>query len=217
MYKRQITNNKKVEVSSIEDIGKDWRRFIKGKKVFSISDTDVYGKVLPFAIMLVPMFLILGQDDTGSALVFSSFFFVFYREGVIGRVFIVGLLAIVLAIVTLMYDKHVAFSALGVLTILLYSSFIKRTNMALANVGFVLVFLVLMGIFDLSTSFNTYVLCGWISINLMVVIIVSELWKRKERAVDIGGRLIIKKKKRRGWGQSRNVVTMTEGSTFHRS
>ena len=61
------------EVSSIEDIGKDWRRFIKGKKVFSISDTDVYGKVLPFAIMLVPMFLILGQDDTGSALVFSSF------------------------------------------------------------------------------------------------------------------------------------------------
>jgi rod shape determining protein RodA len=186
-YLGNITNNKKVEVSSIEDIGKDWRRFIKGKKVFSISDTDVYGKVLPFAIMLVPMFLILGQDDTGSALVFSSFFFVFYREGVIGRVFIVGLLAIVLAIITLMYDKHVAFSALGVLTILLYSSFIKRTNMALANVGFVLVFLVLMGIFDWSTSFNTYVLCGWISINLIVVIMVSELWKRIERGVVIGG------------------------------
>lgn len=186
-YLGNISNNKKIEVSSIEDIGKDWSRFIKGKKVFSISDTDVYGQVFPLAIILLPMFLILGQDDTGSALVFSSFFFVFYREGVIGRIFIIGLLAIILAILTLMYDKHVAFSALGVLAVLVYSSFIKNTNMALASVGAVVVFLVLMVIFDWSTSFNTYVLWGWISINLMVIIIVSELWKRIERGVIIGG------------------------------
>lgn len=186
-YLGNVINNKKVEVSSIGDVGKDWSRFIKGKKVFSISDTDVYGQVFPMAIILLPMLLILGQDDTGSALVFSSFFFVFYREGVIGRVFIVGLLAIILSILTLMYDKHVAFSALGVLTVLIYSNFIKSANMALANVGCVLVFLVLMGIFDWSTSFNTYVLCGWISINLMVVVIVPELWKRIERGVVIGG------------------------------
>ena len=91
------------------------------------------------------MALILGQDDTGSALVFTSFFFVFYREGVIGRIFIVGLMAIVLAIITLMYDKHVAFTALGVLAILVYSSYIKSTKMAIGTISSLFVFLVLFG------------------------------------------------------------------------
>ena len=187
VYLGNITNNKKVEESSIEDIGKGLRRFIKGKKVFSISDIDLYGQVIPFAIILLPMGLILGQDDTGSALVFSAFFFVFYREGVIGRIFIVGLLAIVLAIITLMYDKHIAFTALGVLAVLIYSSFIKNTNMAITTIGILLLLLVLMVLFDWNTSLNTYVLWGWISINLLVIIIVPDLWKRIERGVILGG------------------------------
>ncbi len=187
VYLGNITNEKKVDESSIEDIGKGLSRFIKGKKVFSISDIDLYGQVFPFLIILLPMGLILGQDDTGSALVFSAFFFVFYREGVIGRIFIVGLMAIVLAIITLMYDKHVAFTALGVLAVLIYSSFIKNTNMAITTIGLVLLLLVLMGIFDWNTSLNTYVLWGWISINLLVLIVVPDLWKRIERGVILGG------------------------------
>ncbi len=187
VYLGNITNEKKVDESSIEDIGKGLSRFIKGKKVFSISDIDLYGQVFPFLIILLPMGLILGQDDTGSALVFSAFFFVFYREGVIGRIFIVGLMAIVLAIITLMYDKHVAFTALGVLAVLIYSSFIKNTNMAITTIGLLLLLLVLMGIFDWNTSLNTYVLWGWISINLLVLIVVPDLWKRIERGVILGG------------------------------
>lgn len=187
VYLSNITNEKKVDESSIEDIGKGLSRFIKGKKVFSISDIDLYGQVFPFLIILLPMGLILGQDDTGSALVFSAFFFVFYREGVIGRIFIVGLMAIVLAIITLMYDKHVAFTALGVLAVLIYSSFIKNTNMAITTIGLLLLLLVLMGIFDWNTSLNTYVLWGWISINLLVLIVVPDLWKRIERGVILGG------------------------------
>ena len=177
-------------MASIEDIGRNFSRFIRGKKVFSLSDTDVYGQVFPLAIILLPMFLILGQDDTGSALVFSSFFFVFYREGVIGRVFIVGLLAIVLAILTLMFDKHVAFTALGVLAVIVYASFIKRTNMALITIGSVVLFLIFMGVFDWSASFNTYVLWGWISINVIVIISVPELWKRIERGVIVGSLVV---------------------------
>ncbi|MBL56105.1 MAG: rod shape-determining protein RodA [Flavobacteriales bacterium] len=189
-YLGSITRNKKSEVASIEDIGRNFSRFIRGKKVFSLSDTDVYGQVFPLAIILLPMFLILGQDDTGSALVFSSFFFVFYREGVIGRVFIVGLLAIVLAILTLMFDKHVAFTALGVLAVIVYASFIKRTNMALITIGSVVLFLIFMGVFDWSASFNTYVLWGWISINVIVIISVPELWKRIERGVIVGSLVV---------------------------
>ena len=72
-YLGNIGSLKKVEESSIEDIGRRLSRFIRGKKVFSISDIDFYGQVLPILIIFLPMALILGQDDTGSALVFCSF------------------------------------------------------------------------------------------------------------------------------------------------
>lgn len=186
-YLGNIGSLKKVEESSIEDIGRRLSRFIRGKKVFSISDIDFYGQVLPVLIILLPMALILGQDDTGSALVFTSFFFVFYREGVIGRIFIVGLMAIVLAIITLMYDKHVAFTALGVLAILVYSSYIKSTKMAIGTISSLFVFLVLMTIFDWNTSLNTYILWGWILINLIVLLSIPHLWKRIERSVILVG------------------------------
>ena len=186
-YLGNITRSKKIEESNIEDIGKRLSRFIRGKKVFSISDIDFYGQVVPILIILLPMALILGQDDTGSALVFISFFFVFYREGVIGRIFIVGLMAIVLAIITLMYDKHVAFTALGVLAILVYSSYIKSTKIAIGTISSLCVFLVLMAIFDWNTSLNTYILWGWILINLIVLLSIPDLWKRIERSVILVG------------------------------
>ncbi len=186
-YLGNIGSSKKKEESSIEDVGRRLSRFIRGKKVFSISDIDLYGQVLPILIILLPMALILGQDDTGSALVFSSFFFVFYREGVIGRIFIVGLMAIVLAIITLMYDKHVAFTALGVSAILVYSSYIKNTKIAIGTISSLCVFLVLMAVFDWNTSLNTYILWGWILINLIVLLSIPDLWKRIERGVVLVG------------------------------
>ncbi len=186
-YLGNISSLKKIEESSIEDIGKRLSRFIRGKKVFSISDIDFYGQVLPILIILFPMTLILGQDDTGSALVFTSFFFVFYREGVIGRIFIIGLMAIVLAIITLMYDKHVAFTALGVLAILVYSSYIKSTKMAVITISSVFIFLLMMAIFNWNTSLNTYILWGWILINLIVLLSITHLWKRIERSVILVG------------------------------
>lgn len=187
VYLGNISTPKKVDESSIEDIGKGLNRFIKGKKVFGISDIDVNGQIIPFAIILLPMILILGQDDTGSAIVFSSFFFVFYREGVIGRIFIIGLMAIVLAIITLMFDKHVAFTALGIFALLVYSTFIKNTTIAIGTIISLGVFIILMVIIDWNMSLNTYILWGWISINLVVLIIVPDLWKRIERGVILGG------------------------------
>ncbi len=187
VYLGNITNSKKTEESTIEDIGKRLSRFIRGKKVFSFSDINLYGQVLPILIVLLPMALILGQDDTGSALVFISFFFMFYREGVIGRIFIVGLMAILLAIITLMYDKHVAFTALGVLAILVYSTYIKNTKIAVGTISSLFVFLLLMVVFNWNTSLNTYILWGWILINLIILFVIPDLWKRIERSVILVG------------------------------
>lgn len=189
-YLGTFLNEKNTDEASIEEIGKGLSRFMKGKKVFSLSDIDILRQVVPIVIIFIPVILIMLQNDTGTALVFGAFFFVFYREGVIGRVFIIGLLAIVLAIVTLMFDKHVAFTALGVLAILVYSSFIKSTSMALFSIGTIIFLLVCKSIFGWSTSFNTYMLCGWISINTVILIIVPDLWKRIERSVIIGGLIL---------------------------
>ena len=189
-YLGTFLNEKNTDEASIEEIGKGLSRFMKGKKVFSLSDIDILRQVVPIVIVFIPVILIMLQNDTGTALVFGAFFFVFYREGVIGRVFIIGLLAIVLAIVTLMFDKHVAFTALGVLAILVYSSFIKSTSMALFSIGTIIFLLVCKSIFGWSTSFNTYMLCGWISINTVILIIVPDLWKRIERSVIIGGLIL---------------------------
>lgn len=186
-YLGNITSLKKTEESSVEDIGKRLSRFIRGKKVFSLSDIDFYGQILPIIIVLLPMVLILGQDDTGSALVFTSFFFVFYREGVIGRIFVIGLMAIVLAIITLMYDKHVAFTSLGVLAILVYSSYLKNTKTAIITISSLGAFLLLMSIFNWNTSLNTYILWGWILINLIILFSIPDLWKKIERSVIIVG------------------------------
>ena len=57
------------------------------------------------AIFILPMMLILAQKDTGSALVFLSFFLVLYREGLSGIWFIIALCAVVVFILTLYFGN----------------------------------------------------------------------------------------------------------------
>jgi rod shape determining protein RodA len=63
---------------------------------------DIRSKVLPLAIMGIPALLILLQNDTGSALVYSSFVLVLYRMGLSGNYLLAGALVVVIALSTLM-------------------------------------------------------------------------------------------------------------------
>lgn len=56
-------------------------------------------------VILIPMGLILIQGDAGSALVFFSFFLVFYREGMTSVVLISGLTAIAIFVFTLVFGS----------------------------------------------------------------------------------------------------------------
>lgn len=58
-----------------------------------------------YAIVFFPMMLVLLQGDAGSALVFSVFLIVFYKEGMSGRILIIGLAAIAIFVVTLLVGK----------------------------------------------------------------------------------------------------------------
>ncbi len=59
---------------------------------------------MPLLLLVLPMILILAQPDTGSALVFFSFALVLYRAGLPMYYLLLGLWAIVLVVVTLLFD-----------------------------------------------------------------------------------------------------------------
>ena len=71
-------------------------------------DTDLTKfktKLTAYAIVFVPVLLILAQGDAGSASVFIIFLLVLYREGMGGRILIIGLVAATLFIVSLCVSK----------------------------------------------------------------------------------------------------------------
>lgn len=56
-------------------------------------------------LIILPAFLITLQPDPGSALVYLSFFFIFYREGLPVYYFLIGISAILLFLFTLMFGE----------------------------------------------------------------------------------------------------------------
>jgi rod shape determining protein RodA len=63
-------------------------------------------QLILFALIVVPIGLILLQKDFGTAIVFASFLLVFYREGMSPFLLIVGISMATIAILTLIVDNH---------------------------------------------------------------------------------------------------------------
>ena len=76
---------------------------------------DMRTKVVSLILIGVPAVLVLLQHDTGSALVFASFIFPLYREGVSGAVLVIGVAAIALFVMALLVNKYIL---LGILALL---------------------------------------------------------------------------------------------------
>ncbi len=77
-------------------------------------------QIVTAALILVPMALVLMQNDTGSAIVFISFIFVLYREGFpgTGLAMTAGVVAIILFIFTLLWSQKIMYVILGGLFVL---------------------------------------------------------------------------------------------------
>jgi len=80
------------------------------------------------AILFVPAVLILLQNDTGSALVFSAFILVLYREGLSGVVLLLGAYAILLFVFSLLYSKVAMLIGLIVFCVLLFYILTRRSK-----------------------------------------------------------------------------------------
>ena len=109
-------------------------------------------KVYAIAIIITPAFLILLQNDTGSALVYFSFIIVLFREGLSGMIIIVGIIMTVLFILTLLFSEVIIIAAMTlilVVSMFLFKSILKNWKQVL-----VIFFLSTAFVYSVNYTFN---------------------------------------------------------------
>ena len=74
-------------------------------------------QIILFAMIGIPMLLILLQKDTGTALVFTVFTLVFFREGMSPMLITMGIAAAVIFILTLLINEYYLYTAIGVILV----------------------------------------------------------------------------------------------------
>lgn len=72
-------------------------------------------QIILFAIIGVPMALILLQKDTGTALVFTAFTVVFFREGMAPFLILAGIAAGIIFVLTLLVNEYYLFAGIGII------------------------------------------------------------------------------------------------------
>ena len=82
-----------------------------------IKNKKIQTKIVSYLLILVPFLLIILQNDTGTALVYSSFVLVLYREGLSANILIFVLIIGILFILTLLIDKIILSLIFTVITL----------------------------------------------------------------------------------------------------
>ena len=112
-------------------------------------------QIVAITLVLIPMALVLLQNDTGSAIVFVSFIFVFYREGLpgAGLVMVAGVVAVVLFVFTLIWSQKIMYIILGGLLVLTLTYYIlnKKKHLVMMLGVFVCMFVF---VFSVDYAFN---------------------------------------------------------------
>ncbi len=171
----------KTNESSIFDLGRQVSRIVTGKAIFRLSYIDTNTQVMPMAIILLPMALILFQNDTGSALVYLAFIFVWYRSGFSGSILLVGFYFMVLAVLTLMVEPDPVISAICSIGLVLYSLFMKQTAAAVLLIGGILLYFILYFIFDWNDAITNYLFFALMGTFFIINFATEGVWKKFEK------------------------------------
>ncbi|AWG21221.1 rod shape-determining protein RodA [Flavobacterium faecale] len=101
---------------------------------------DVNRQVQALAIVFLPVMLILPQPDPGSALIYSIFFVVLYREGLPSWYVLTGAVAILLFVLTLVIEpQYVILLSLIAIVALYFKSRLGDRNIVLSSIIFVII------------------------------------------------------------------------------
>ena len=104
---------------------------------------SLLNKIQTYTIVLIPFLLIILQNDLGTALVFTAFVLVLYREGLSGNILIFGIAIGILFIITLLIEKLTLIIILTVIMTILATLLRKKKNEIFA----------LLSVFIISISF----------------------------------------------------------------
>ncbi len=85
----------------------------------NIKMTDARTKVISVALILLPILLILVENETGCALVFFAFILVLYREGLSGNILLLGSAAAILFVLALLINKFILIGIIAGVALLL--------------------------------------------------------------------------------------------------
>ena len=88
-----------------------------------IKNQNIKTKVYSYIIILLPCILVIFQNDLGTALVFSAFILVLYREGLSINILFLLLIASILLLLSLLIDQAILiyiFSAIALICLLLF-------------------------------------------------------------------------------------------------
>lgn len=150
-----------------------------GFKIMRFSNILLVGLLL-----VIPAGLILLQPDTGSALVYSSFILVMYREGLHGSLLLLCLIAVIIFIFTLLYPPVtvVTMIVIGSLIAFLYYRRNRQEffRLTLFIVGTFLFLLFLKWLFELSVATENLLLYSYL---LACILGVYFIYKRKMRYI----------------------------------
>jgi rod shape determining protein RodA len=101
---------------------------------------DVNHQIQALAIVFLPVMLILPQPDPGSALIYTVFFIVLYREGLPAWYLWTGFCAIVLFVLTLVLEpQYVILLALIVILFIHFKSRLGDRNIVMSSILFALI------------------------------------------------------------------------------
>lgn len=121
--------------------------------------------MMALGIILVPMVLIVCQKETGSALVYLSFFLVLYREGMTGAVLFSGICAVVYFIVgirfseVMMPDECTSWGDFSVMTlVVIFSALLVKAYGKNYSRAFGYILLAGLGTILLGVLFSLYVI-----------------------------------------------------------
>ncbi len=107
-------------------------------KMFSLNKQNKYSfnsMARTYLVLLVPFLLIILQNDLGTALVFTSFILVFYREGLSGNVLIVGLVLFALALFSLLINPWILSIIVTLLIVIVFlSSSNRRRSLKISTI-----------------------------------------------------------------------------------
>lgn len=105
----------------------------------NIRMNDLKTKIISAIIVLVPFGMIILENETGTALVYTAFVFVMYREGLSGNFLLIGFFMALLFILALLFNKMII---VGVIALVCFVIFIllrkTRRNIFIIIASFII-------------------------------------------------------------------------------